>query len=186
MIPGSSLSMAMSGRRVSRYVVAARCASWVHSSRGRVRAMRPSPICSISASDLKRRGRYSVIDRVLMEPDRRPGSSWCGLSLRLRLRLLWTRLSDALVDVRCELREIRDEQVDELRRRRVIFRRICPGAARIEQLAVDPRHFDRHVEPEVRILAELGVLQRTVEGGVEQGARFLDRHALADAIFAAG
>src|SRR5678816_1469715 len=126
----------------------------------------------------------------LVEPDRRPGSSWCGLSLRLLrlglLRGLRTRLSDALVDLVRELPEVLDEQVDELRRGGVIFGRVRPGAARVEQLAVDFGHRDRHVEAEVGILAELDVLQAAVERGVEQRAGFLDRHALANAKFAAG
>ena len=55
----------------------------------------------------------------------------CGLSrgsLRLSSLGLRRRLADALVHLIRKLREILDEQVDELRCRRVIFRRIGPGA----------------------------------------------------------
>src|SRR4051794_487394 len=66
-------------------------------------------------------------------PDRWPGLSWCRLSLRLRLlRLPGTRLSDALIDVRRELGEVLDEQVDQLCCRAVVIGGVGPGPARIE------------------------------------------------------
>ena len=71
-------------------------------------------------------------------------------------------------------------------RGRVIVGLVGPGLARVEDRAVDAGHRDRHLEAEIRVLAELGVVQAAVERGVEQRAGRLDRHALADAIFAAG
>src|SRR5438270_12214138 len=136
MMPGSCVSISTSGRRVSRYVVEARCASWVHSSRGRVRASRPSPICSISASERKVRGRYSVTwIGSCRRPDPETGLSGCGLRPRLLLRVLrdpGRGLSDALVDVVRELREILDEQVDELGRGAVVLVLVGPRVARVE------------------------------------------------------
>ena len=85
-----------------------------------------------------------------------------------------------------ELGEILDEQVDQLGRGAVIFVLVGPGAARIEDRSCRRPDRDRHFEAEVRILAELDILEAAVERGVEQRARRLDRHALADAIFAAG
>src|SRR5258708_37528905 len=204
MMSASSRSTSTSARRCSRYVVEARCASWVHSARGSVRARRPSPICSISASETKKRGRYSAIwgtrhceersdaaiqPRVtgLLRYARNDGlgRSWLALLLHL-LRLHRSRLAHALVHLVRELREILDEQIDELCRRAVVLSRIGPGAARVEDRRVDARHFDRHVETEVRVFAEPGVLQRAVERSLEQSTRFLDRHALAGAVLAAG
>src|SRR5206468_5782633 len=190
MMPGSCASMSTSGRRVSRYVVEARWASWVHSSRGRVRASRPSPICSISASEWKVRGRYSVIGSGPVErPDPRTGLSGCGLRLRLLLRLLrdlGRRLSDALVHMLRELREILDEQVDELGRGAVVLVLVGPRVARVENGRIYARNVARDVESEIRILAERHVLQAAVERRFEQRAGCLDRHAFADAVFAAG
>ncbi len=53
-------------------------------------------------------------------------------------------------------------------------------------MRLDARHRRRHRETEIRIGAEVGVLERAVERGGEQRARRLDRHAMADAVFAAG
>src|SRR5947209_18169185 len=137
MMPGSCVSMSTSGRRVSRYVVAARCASWVHSPRGNVRVSSPSPICSISASERKMRGRCSVISiGSCRGPDREIGLSGCGLCLRLLLLRLLRHpgrgLADALVHLVRELREILDEEVDKLSRGAVVFVLVRPGVARVE------------------------------------------------------
>ena len=77
-------------------------------------------------------------------------------------------------------------RVDQLRRGRVIFGLVGPGVARVEDRAVDARHADRHLEAEIRVVAELDIVEAAVERGVEQSAGRLDRHAAADAIFAAG
>src|SRR4051794_21577035 len=118
MSSGSSSSMLISGRRSSSQVVVARCASWVHSSLGSTRARKRSPICVISASLVKSRGRYSVIDRVLEgRPDLTTGRSGGGGLARRLLRLLLglgRRLAHPFVNLVRELREILDEQVDEL------------------------------------------------------------------------
>ena len=53
-------------------------------------------------------------------------------------------------------------------------------------MRLDPGDRGRHREAEIRIGAELGVAQRTVERGGQQRARHLDRHAPADAVFARG
>src|SRR3954468_16853528 len=96
------------------------------------------------------------------------GLSGCRLALRLRLALLdlGRSLPDALVDLVRKLLEILDKQIDELRRRRIIFRRIRPCAARVEKLGA-ALQLDRHFETEVRVLAELAALQAPVERGVQ-------------------
>src|SRR5688572_6357765 len=102
------------------------------------------------------------------------------------LRGLGRSLSHALVDMRLELGEVVDEQLDELLRGAVVVVLVGPGGARVEDGAVHARDSDRNVEAEVRVLAELGRVQASVERGVEQGSRRLDRHALAYAVLAAG
>src|SRR5918993_1056877 len=110
----------------------------------------------------------------------------CRLSLaHLLLSLDGTRLSDTLIHMRRELGEIGDEQVDQLRGRAVIFVLVGPGRTRVEDRGVDAGDADRHFEAEVRVLAELDILEASVERGVEKGARGLDRHALSDAVLAA-
>src|SRR5690606_41336588 len=56
----------------------------------------------------------------------------------------------------------------------------------VKERAVDARHSDWNREPEIRILAELDVLQRTVQGCRQKRARYRDRHTLANAVSAAG
>ena len=53
-------------------------------------------------------------------------------------------------------------------------------------MRLDARHRGRHREAEIRIRAEVGVLERTVERGGDQCAGRLDRHTAADAVDAAG
>ena len=88
--------------------------------------------------------------------------------------------------MRLEWREIVDEQLDQLGRLIVIGVLVSPGLARIEDRAVDARNGNRHFEPEVRIGAEFGIVQATVERRVQERAGGLDRHAAAGTIFAAG
>src|SRR5690606_26756802 len=87
-------------------------------------------------------------------------------------------LTDAFVDMRLEFGEIVDELADEVLRGPVVFGRIGPGAARVEQLGVYSRHRDGHVEAEIGVLAELRAVEAAVERSVEQRASRLDRHAL--------
>src|SRR5438309_2330867 len=85
-----------------------------------------------------------------------------------------------------KLSEILDEEVDELCRRRIILGGVRPGIPWVEDRIIDARDRDRHFEAEIRVFAELNVVEAAVESGIEQCARFLDRHALADTILAAG
>src|SRR4029079_15715233 len=121
-------------------------------------------------------------------PILRPGFLGGLARRRLRLSLLspGRRLPDAFVDLVSELREILDEQVDELRGHRIIVNRIGPGATRVENRRVDPRHRHRYLETEVRVPAELDIVQATIERCVQECTRLLDRHALANTILAAG
>src|SRR5713101_6214931 len=85
-----------------------------------------------------------------------------------------------------EAHEIVAEHAHQLARGLVEVGLVAPGLERIEQVRLDARHGSRHREPEIRIRAERGVLERAVERGGEQRARHLDRHAPAGAEFAPG
>src|SRR3546814_5532286 len=58
---------------------------------------------------------------------------------------------------------------------------VGPSIPGIEDRAVDARNRDRKFEAEIRVLAEFGVIEATVERRVEQRAGRLDRHT-ADAV----
>src|SRR6185369_10541743 len=117
------------------------------------------------------------------------GGLSCGGLARRLLRLLLSLgrgLSDALINLVRELGEVLDKEVDELRGHAVILCRVRPGAPRVEDRRVDARNGHRHLEPEVRVLAELDIVEAAIERGIEERTRLLDGHALADAILAAG
>src|SRR3546814_9911512 len=80
-----------------------------------------------------------------------------------------------------KLREIVDELLHQCLRGAVIGGLVGPGVPGIEDRAVDARNRDRKFEAEIRVLAEFGVIEATVERRVEQRAGRLDRHT-ADAV----
>ena len=84
-----------------------------------------------------------------------------------------------------ELLEVVDEHGDQRLGLLVVGVSIGPGAARVEQLVVHAGDGDRYFEAEIRIDTHLGAQQAAVQRRVEQGAGFLDRHAMADTIDAA-
>src|SRR5687768_12901296 len=90
-------------------------------------------------------------------------------------RRLRRRVPHALINMRLELGEVVDEQLDQLARYRVVGVLVGPGRARVENGRIDALDRDRHVEAEVRVLAEFGAVERAVERGVEQRAGGLDR-----------
>src|SRR5947209_3403177 len=126
---------------------------------------------------------------------RPPGSRICGAPLRVAPRAgtrllrrdahLWRGGAYVGVDIGLELGEVLLEHAHELARGGVELGLVLPGLERVEQVRLDARHADRHLESEIGIGAELARLERPVEGGGEQRARHLDRHAAADAVFAA-
>ena len=69
---------------------------------------------------------------------------------------LWGRVAHALIDVSFELGEVVDEQLHQLVCGAVVLFLVGPGRARIQDRAVDAFDRHRHVEAEVRVLAELG------------------------------
>ena len=73
------------------------------------------------------------------------------------------RAAHAVIDMLLELREIVDERLDQRRRSLVIGRAIRPGRARIEDGRIHARHRDRHLEAEIGIGAEFGLVQAAVE-----------------------
>src|SRR3546814_8645941 len=77
-----------------------------------------------------------------------------------------------------KLREIFDELLHQRLGSAVIGLLVGPCLARIEQRSVDPRHRDRDEEAEIRVLAELGIVEAAIKRSVEQRAGRLDRHAL--------
>src|SRR5919197_5510137 len=81
--------------------------------------------------------------------------------------------------------EVVAEHAGELARLAVVRVRVGPGRARVEQVRVDGRHLDRHLEAEERVGPVLDRLQRARQSGVEERARRLDRHPLALAELAA-
>src|SRR5881628_998648 len=106
--------------------------------------------------------RASVCSRSLIGPCERPDqtgpSSGRGLCLSwlrlLSLRNPRGRLTHAFVDLVSELPEILDEQIDQPRGHGVIFGRIGPGAAGVEDRRVHAWNGNRHFEAEVGVLAE--------------------------------
>ena len=74
----------------------------------------------------------------------------------------------------------------QLPRRRIVGRLVGPGRARVEQRRVDAGAGLRHAQAEHRMDRHRRLLQAAVERRVQQGARGLDRHALAGAVGAAG
>src|SRR3546814_13723292 len=69
-----------------------------------------------------------------------------------------------------KLREIIDELLHQRLGSAVIGRLVGPCLARIEQRSVDPRHRDRDEEAEIRVLAELGIVEAAIKRSVEQRA----------------
>src|SRR5690606_19205644 len=57
---------------------------------------------------------------------------------------------------------------------------------RIEDRGVDAGNSNRHFKAKARIGTELDIVERAVQGRGKQGARRLDRHAVADAIRTSG
>ena len=84
-----------------------------------------------------------------------------------------------------ELSEIVDELLHELGGGLVISGLVRPGRARIEDVTVDGLYRDRHLEAEIGIDAEFNAIEASIERGIQECARDLDRHAVANAIFAA-
>src|SRR5690606_36506024 len=95
-------------------------------------------------------------------------------------------LAHAFVHVGFELGEVVDEELQQLLRRAVVLVLVGPGGARVEDASMHAGHADRHVEAEVRILAELGIVERSLERRVKQRAGSLDRHTAPGAVFSAG
>src|SRR3546814_17936091 len=75
-----------------------------------------------------------------------------------------------------KFREIVDELLHQRLRGAVIGGLVGPSIPGIEDRAVDARNRDRKFEAEIRVLAEFGVIEATVERRVEQRAGRLDRH----------
>ncbi len=82
--------------------------------------------------------------------------------------------------------EVLDEHRHQLDRLAVVGRRVGPGAARVQQRAVDAGYRDRHLEAETRIGAKFGAVQRAVQRRRQQRPGRLDRHPRADPVGAAG
>src|SRR3954469_15062576 len=101
-------------------------------------------------------------------------SRWRGLALGARALNRFRDVS--------ELLEVLAEHLGQLVRLRVVRRRIRPGAARVEHAGRDVTHRLWHAEPEHRILAHRSAIERTVEDGVNHGARVRELHPLADAV----
>src|SRR3546814_10729489 len=70
-----------------------------------------------------------------------------------------------------KFREIVDELLHQCLRGAVIGGLVGPSIPGIEDRAVDARNRDRKFEAEIRVLAEFGVIEATVERRVEQRAR---------------
>src|SRR5690606_7943463 len=79
-----------------------------------------------------------------------------------------------------------DEHADEAACLSVVGSLVGPGRARIEDRGVDAGDSNRHFKAKARIGTELDIVERAVQGRGKQGARRLDRHAVADAIRTSG
>jgi hypothetical protein len=58
------------------------------------------------------------------------------------------------------------KELDQLGRGRIVIRLVGPGVARVQDRAVDSGDGDRDLESEILVEAELDVVQRPIQGGV--------------------
>ena len=77
-----------------------------------------------------------------------------------------------------KLREIINELLDQIAGRRIIFRFVSPGFARIEDGAVDAGDRYGEFETEIRILLEFRIVQASIKRSVQQSARCFDGHTV--------
>src|SRR5687768_4308454 len=141
----------MSGRSRMIQAQVPRCASWVHSGRGSVRAIMPSPTWRTASSSANNLG--SSVSMAFLHSKRErsglagtlpsKGQLWLGsgrgddrfLGLLNGARLGFRRGGEhAGVDMGREAREIVVEQFHQPGRGRVIFGLVGPGLARLEDL----------------------------------------------------